>query len=99
MATVVSIAASHAAESLRLLHWVPGIAALSVTPTQWLTDRDPGHVANSIITAVGALSVAFLTIATADRRQDRQLEHEQISDTQYRGGSLAASAYDKTGAV
>ena len=51
MATVASIAASHAAESLRLVHWVPGVAALSV---------------------------AFLTIATADRREDRQLEHEQI---------------------
>jgi hypothetical protein len=61
---------------LGILALVVGVAALSVTGTLWLTDSDPGHVANSIITAAAALAVAFLTIVTTDRRQNSQLAHD-----------------------
>jgi hypothetical protein len=55
---------------------VIGVAALAVTGTLSLTDSDPGHVANSIITVAAALGVAFLTIVTTDQRQSSQLEHD-----------------------
>jgi hypothetical protein len=49
---------------------------LGVAGTLWISDRDPGHTATSIITAAAAVAVAMLTVLTTDRRQDKQLAHD-----------------------
>jgi hypothetical protein len=42
-----------------------------------LTDREPGRVSTVLVTAAVALLVAAITALTTDRRQDRQLLHEE----------------------